>query len=243
MILLLFQTELPAGGVGALLNVAEACLGPVRAARDGTLFYEWFLNEETGHGALLEAYDTEPALLAHMGVLREAKTPPPPGNNPTLVILGDLGEKMQSSVARWPGTSYFGPQLHGIIQQRGDARAANQIGDAAIFTSACFTVPNDLRDEFLAFLPGLVERVARDEPGTLAYEWFAGDGALRVFEIYRDEAARQAHFDNADAQFRALLGRFDVEAIYYGAMGAEAVAAATALPGRSYGGPRVGGLA
>lgn len=242
MILLLFQTELPVGGGSALRDVADACLPPVRAARDGTLFYEWFLNDETGHGALVEAYEAESAFLAHMGVLREARTPPPPGTNPTLVVLGDLGEKMQGSIARWPGTSYFGPQIHGLIDQRGAALAAGEIGDRAIFASARFTITGDLRAEFLAFLPGLVDRVAKDEPGTLAYEWFAGDGELRVFEIYRDEAARRAHFDNADPAMRAFLGKLGVDAVYYGAMDPETVAAATALPGRTYGGPRVGGL-
>lgn len=243
MILVLFQTALPAGGGSALKDVANVCLPPVRAARDGTLFYEWFLNDESGHGALVEAYDSEPAFLAHLGLLREAKTPPPPGTNPTLVILGDLGEKMQGSVARWPGTTYFGPQIYGVIDKRGDALVAGEIGDAAIFTSARFTVPDHLREEFLTFLPGLVARVAKDEPGTLAYEWFAGDGELRVFEIYRDEAARRAHFDNADPTLRAFLGKIDVEAVYYGAMAPDTIAAATALPGRSYGGPRIGGLA
>lgn len=242
MILLLFQTELPVGGGGALREVANACLPPVRAAREGTLFYEWFLNDEMGHGALVEAYDSEPAFLAHMGVLRDAKTPPPPGKNPTLIVLGDLGEKMQGSVTRWPGTTYFGPQIYGVIDKRGDAVANGEIGDTAIFTSAHFTVPGSLRDEFLAFLPGLVERVTKDEPGTLAYEWFEGDGELRVFEIYRDEAARQAHFDNADPAMRAFLGKLHVEATYYGAMTRDTVAAATAQPGRSYGGARVGGL-
>ncbi|GAA4707274.1 hypothetical protein GCM10023215_55160 [Pseudonocardia yuanmonensis] len=50
------------------------------------------------------------------------------------------------------------------------------------------------REEFTALAVALAE-VARDEPGTLRYEWYTGDGPddLVVIEEYTDPEAALAH--------------------------------------------------
>ena len=56
-------------------------------------------------------------------------------------------------------------------------------------------VPPNLRAEFLSGLSGLIS-ASRDEPGVLAYS-FAEDvhveNLFRVFEVYQDQAALDAH--------------------------------------------------
>jgi quinol monooxygenase YgiN len=66
-----------------------------------------------------------------------------------------------------------------------------------IVVRARFDVRDQRQAEFAQVVHALREQV-KDEPGTLAYRWFAaGDGAYLVLEEYTDPAAALAHNERA----------------------------------------------
>lgn len=243
-VLLLFTNTLSQADHAQLRTAVQANIAATRNALDGALCYEWFVAADGNSAALIEAYASNEAFVAHLAAQRAAKAPPVPGGAAALLVAGGLDERMKATVARWPGVSYFGARLCGMIEQRLAGIEAGAIGSDAIFLTASLTVPESLRAALRTALGEAVAAVARAEPATLAYEWFADpDGAqLRVFEIYRDEAARQAHHANLSPKLRELFRSVRSSTRYYGALSAEAQLETRERMAATFGGGRLAGL-
>jgi len=217
----------------------------VKAAPQGTLAYEWFVDGDYTRGVLVEAYASSADFVAHLAAMRDCGAPRLPGRNPTLTILGDLDEKTRAMVSRWLGTSWFGGRLCGVIDRRGDAMKAGAIGDKAILAIARMTVPEPERARFVALVDDVVDRVANNEPDTIAYEWFAdatGEQAI-VIDIYRDVTALSPHSANAGPVMAEIFAIVDSKLELYGAAPEAMQRAMAEKRGATYGGPRVAGLA
>ena len=95
-------------------EVAAEC-SAISDTEPGTLYYDWFLNEETGEARLIEGYESYAAIVAHatgpvftdVGVrMMEACT---------FVNLDAFGEteRMAKGPDFWPST-YWGPRVAGL---------------------------------------------------------------------------------------------------------------------------------
>jgi quinol monooxygenase YgiN len=243
-VVLLYTNRLSEAEREPFRAAAHANLAAARNALDGALCYEWFLAPDGSSGAMIEAYASNEAFLAHLAAQRAAKAPPAPGSGAELLIAGGLDERMKATVGRWPGVRYFGPRLCGLLELRRSPIEAGAIGPEAIFLTAVLNVPETLRPALTEALGEAVEAVARGEPDTLAYEWFsdAAGAQLRVFEIYRNETARQAHHAKIAPRLRQMFQALDSSTRYYGALTGEARLETRTRMRAEFGGERFAGL-
>ena len=65
------------------------------------------------------------------------------------------------------------------------------------------TIKDGCYDDLVTLIGEMVSATKNDEPGTLAYEWFASDDrkSLHIYERYADNAAVMVHLGNFGAKF------------------------------------------
>lgn len=245
MIFAIFETELGPDDRAAFDAAVRGATAAVKAAPQGTLAYEWFIDADGTRGVLIEAYADTQDFLTHLSTLRAAGAPQPPGRNPRLTLLGDLDEKTRAMVSRWPGTRFFAGRSFGMFDQRLDDVAAGAIGDKAILAIAWMTVPEAERARFAQLAGQAVDLVARNEPDTIAYEWFiddAGTDAI-VIDIYRDVDALPKHSANAGPTMAQIFAFVGLTLNTFGGVPEPVQKAMAEKRGARFGGPRLAGLA
>lgn len=100
--------------IATFKEVAAACAA-ISATEPGTLYYDWFLNEETGEARLIEGYDSFESVVAHATgpVFTEVGTRLLEAC--TFVHMDAFGDtdKMANGPQFWPST-YWGPAIAGL---------------------------------------------------------------------------------------------------------------------------------
>lgn len=97
--------------------------------------------------------------------------------------------------------------------------------------------PHDGRvDEFRSLLDLVIDKVGKNEPGTLRYDWFSNAIGTEYLAIdtYVDEAAMFQHQQNVGKQFAQLLGLVDMELEVLGELSSTADQALTRLGPQRY---------
>ncbi|NNE70906.1 MAG: hypothetical protein HKN29_11170 [Rhodothermales bacterium] len=69
-----------------------------------------------------------------------------------------------------------------------------------------FNIKDGKVDEFKALAHGFIKEVEANEPGTLGYEWYLGDGGrCLIQETFEDSAALLTHLGNVGPSLPKLL--------------------------------------
>jgi quinol monooxygenase YgiN len=174
---------------------AEACIAAARQDLSGTAAYEWFIAEDGRSATVIEAYDDVAAVMLHAKLAGAAVQQVLEISRFRLEFMGAVPpaivERMRE---RLGATTFLGPRFQGRLTAPAPGRPGPNAG-AMIFAVARFAIPPGQGAAFRALAAEAFARVAANEPGTLAYEWFinADETECVAIDVYRDGEALKAH--------------------------------------------------
>lgn len=241
-IYIVFSAELDPSQGQAYPARAAASIATTRTALEGTLLYDVFQSADGSRATIVEAYDSNDALLRHMAALGKAAAPPLEARSTGITLLGDLGEDLKAKFAE-RGARYFGPRRFGLVERWQDGQVPTT--SQSVILTATFRRAKDGWDEFWRIAREAYDSVRDGEPDTLAYEWFFSDDGQEalVLDIYRDVPSLLVHAANVEARMAALAGMVEeVNVEFFGGLPADLATELTSVEGRSFLGQRLGGL-
>lgn len=175
-------------------NLAHECVAGASADLAGTEFYEWFIDESGRNALVLEAYDDQAAIMVHARLVGGSVGKVLEVARFELEFFGDVPQGILDRMAERLGSvRHFGRRVAGLLTKPVPHRERS--GAEPIYALARFPIDPANADRMRELAASALARVAANEPGTLAYEWFVnGDGSEFVaLDIYRNEAALAQH--------------------------------------------------
>lgn len=232
------------GQSAAFLDCARACMAAARTDLDGTHAYEWFMQEDSEQCLVIEIYDGAAGMANHGRQVGKHIAQLLEHADSDVTLLGRVPDGVAERLAaRFPGLGVFGPRFQGLLNEAAPGAVAHDAG-GKIFAVAHFEIVPGKLEAFQERARACFAIVARDEPGTLGYEWFISPDGRRcvTLDIYRDAAALAAHMGNAGAVMAQILELVESRVELYGAVPAALLARLQGDLGVRYGAPQCQGI-